>query len=78
MPKERQIPAGEFKASCLKIMDDVQRSRKAIVITKHGKPVAKLVPYDEETPQLYGFLRGSAKVHGDILEPIDLQWEANE
>jgi prevent-host-death family protein len=39
-----QIPAGEFKAKCLKLMDQVARSGVPIVITKHGKPVAKLVP----------------------------------
>ena len=78
MTKELRIPAGEFKTSCLKLMDDVQRSRKAVVITKRGKPIVKLVPYDEEVPQVYGFLKGSVKIHGDIVAPLDVDWEAHE
>ena len=46
------IPAGEFKAHCLKLMDEVQAQRKSIIITKRGKPIAKLVPYDDEAPAL--------------------------
>ena len=40
----KQMPAGEFKARCLKVMDQVHKTREPVVITKHGKPVAKLVP----------------------------------
>lgn len=78
MAKERKIPAGEFKALCLKLMDDVQRTRKPIVITKRGIPIAKLVPYEDQAPELYGFLKGSAKIHGDIVAPLDVAWEVNE
>ncbi len=45
-----EISAAEFKAKCLKIMDEIARTRKPIVITKRGKPVAKLVPA-ELTPR---------------------------
>ncbi len=78
MVKERQISAGEFKAVCLGLMDEVQRSRKPIVITKRGKPIAKLVPYDEQTTPLYGFMRGSVIVHEDIVELSAADWEVNE
>ena len=74
----QKVSAAEFKANCLRLMDEVQRSRKPIIITKHGKPVAKLVPYDEQVPQIYGFLSGSVKIHGDIVGPLDEAWEANE
>lgn len=46
--KTRTIPAGIFKARCLAIMDEVQAKRQAVVITKRGKPVAKLVPVEKE------------------------------
>lgn len=52
------IPAGQFKAKCLQIMDQVARSRQPVTITKRGKPVAKIVPADEaaELEPLFGYM----------------------
>jgi prevent-host-death family protein len=74
--KPLEIPAGEFKARCLKLMDEVRASRRPVVITKRGKPVAKLVPVEEEVPSLYGRLRGTVTIHGDIINPIEQDWHA--
>jgi prevent-host-death family protein len=71
-----EVPAGEFKARCLKLMDEVRATRRPIVITKRGKPVAKLVPVEEERPSLYGRLKGTVTIHGDIFSPIDVDWHA--
>ena len=70
-----KIPAGEFKAKCLKLLDEVAEKRETLVITKHGKPVAQLVPMarDEE---LFGSMRGSGAILGDIISPIDVEWDA--
>lgn len=73
---ELEVPAGEFKARCLKLMDEVRASRRTVVITKRGKPVAKLVPVEEETPSLFGRMRGTVTIHGDIISPIDVDWHA--
>lgn len=73
----RQIPAGIFKAECLRLMDEVARRRAPIVITKHGKPVAKLVPVGEQVPEIFGCMAGTVTIHGDIIEPIDVEWEAD-
>ncbi|MGH7589406.1 MAG: type II toxin-antitoxin system Phd/YefM family antitoxin [Gemmatimonadota bacterium] len=70
----RKIAAGEFKARCLKLMDEVRRKRIELVITKRGKPVAKLVPVDEEVTDSYGALRGSVNYHGDIVAPDHESW----
>ena len=71
-----QVPAGQFKAHCLKLVDEVQRKRVEIIVTKRGKPVAKLVPLDEETPKtLFGYLKGSMTILGDITAPIDEIWD---
>ena len=71
------IAAGEFKAKCLKLMDKVARDREEIVITKRGKPVAKLVPVnDAEAPTGYGCMKGTGKIVGDIVSPIDVEWDA--
>ncbi|MGA2374867.1 MAG: type II toxin-antitoxin system Phd/YefM family antitoxin [Candidatus Sulfotelmatobacter sp.] len=67
--KTKTIPAGDFKARCLAIMDEVQAKRQAVVITKRGKPVAKLVPVEKEKDEIFGFLKGKLKVVGDVVSP---------
>jgi len=69
MASMKTIPAGEFKAHCLAIMDEVQAKRQAVVITKRGKPVAKLVPLEKERDDIFGFFKGKIKVTGDIVSP---------
>lgn len=69
------IAAGEFKAKCLKLMDEVAENRKTFVITKHGKPVAQLTPLPSEK-NIVGAMRGSVLWEGDIISPIDVEWEA--
>ena len=66
----KELPAAIFKARCLAIMDRVQKTGEPILITKHGKPVAKLVPADE-TPDFLGRLQGIVKIKGDIESPIE-------
>lgn len=72
---ESTIGAGDFKATCLKVLDEVARSRQPLIITKHGKPVAKLVPMSQDT-QLFGALAGSVLREGDVESPIDTPWYA--
>lgn len=75
----RKIAAAEFKAQCLALMDDVRSTRQPIVITKRGKPVAKLVPIiDKKKDDWIGRLNGKFKVTGDIVSPVvPLEdWEA--
>ena len=73
----RTIKASEFKAKCLKLMDEVADSGDEIVITKNGKPVSRLVPYRETPGSLFGALAGTVTIRGDIVAPIDVEWEAN-
>ena len=72
---ETTIGAGDFKATCLKLLDDVARSRRPLIITKHGKPVARLVPMPPDT-ELFGALAGSVLREGDLQSPIDTEWDA--
>ena len=69
------IPAGEFKANCLKLLDQVAEKREPLIITKHGKPVAKVVPISGQE-DFIGSMRGSVLYMGDIISPIDVEWEA--
>jgi prevent-host-death family protein len=68
--KMKKIAAGVFKVHCLAIMDEVQSKRGSVLITKRGKPVAKLVPVDKQTDDIFGFLEGKGKITGDIVSPI--------
>ena len=68
--KTKTIPAGAFKARCLAIMDEVQAKRQSVVITKRGRPVAKLVPVEEKKDEIFGFLKGKGKVVGDVVSPV--------
>jgi len=63
------MAAGVFKANCLAVMDEVQSKRVTVVITKHGKPVAKLVPINTDKDEIFGFLAGKGKVMGDVVSP---------
>jgi len=74
--KPKTIKASEFKARCLKIMDQVAKSGEPVTITKKGKPVSKLVPADERPKTLLGAMKGRVKILGDIISPIDVKWEA--
>jgi prevent-host-death family protein len=65
----KTIPAGTFKTKCLAIMDDVQARNQPIVITKRGKPVAKLVPVGKTNDEFYHFLQGKGALTGDVLAP---------
>ena len=66
----KQIPAGEFKSKCLAIMDQVMHSGEPVVITKHGKPVVKLVPAANNADDIFDYMAGKAKVVGDIVGPV--------
>ena len=65
----KKMAAGVFKANCLAVMDDVQAKRETVVITKRGKPVAKLVPINTDKDEIFGFLAGKGAVTGDIVSP---------
>jgi prevent-host-death family protein len=66
----KTMAAGAFKVHCLKVMDEVQSKRQAVLITKRGKPVAKLVPVEKGKDDIFGFLKGKGKITGDIVSPI--------
>jgi prevent-host-death family protein len=67
---KRQIAAGEFKAKCLALLDEVQQKREEIVVTKRGKPVARLVPIEEKKKRdTFGYMKGTITILGDIVAP---------
>lgn len=74
-----KMSAAEFKSKCLKIMDEVNNTHEEVIITKHGNPVAKLVPFSKlPGKSFFGYLKDSVKVTGDITEPINVLWDADK
>jgi prevent-host-death family protein len=72
----RTISAAEFKARCLTLMDDVSSTRETLIITKRGKPVAKLVPAGKEKHEFIGRLKGIIEIVGDLDADPPEPWES--
>jgi prevent-host-death family protein len=74
----KTMPAGEFKARCLRVMEEVKKYRTPVVITKKGRAVAKLVPPDGPATDVFGCMAGTARIVGDIEKPVipSQAWEA--
>ena len=75
---QRTIPAGEFKNRCLALMDEVNETGAEIVITKHGRPVSRLVPAAKSAPEMWGRYREQVRIVGDVVSPAvpAEDWEA--
>jgi prevent-host-death family protein len=76
MPVPQTIKASEFKAKCLALMDDVERTGDSIVITKNGRAVATLTPYRPSQPNPFGLLKERLFITGDIISPVDVEWQS--
>ena len=83
MSKDGQQPAGrwtmaatEFRARCYRLMDEVAETGREIVITKRGRPLARLVPFRRRMGAPFGLFRDEIRIHGDIGAPIDVAWDA--
>ena len=73
---EGTVAAAEFKATCLELMDRVRETGIEYVVTKHGKPVAKLVPYVESTPRKgFGSMKGTVLKYDRPFDPIDGEYD---
>lgn len=71
----RTISAADFKSRCLGLLDQVAATKETLVVTKRGKAIAKLVAIEDGEPKP---LRGSVRYHGDILAPLDEDWDASK
>ncbi len=66
----KTMAAGEFKARCLRVMDEVRSLREPVVITKRGVAVAKLIPIDEPPADVFGCMAGTAEIIGNVEAPV--------
>jgi prevent-host-death family protein len=74
----RTIQASEFKARCLALLDEVAKTGEALLVTKHGRPVAEIKPHKPpRAKSLIGLHKGQVKILGDIIAPAyDGEWDA--
>jgi prevent-host-death family protein len=72
---DQRIGAAQFKERCLQLLDEL--APEGLVITKRGKPIARVVPFERSGPALIGALKGKIRVRGDILSS-DSRWDASE
>ncbi len=75
MKAENYIGAAKFKEQCLALLDSLDT--QGLVITKHGRPVARVIPYPDNPGALIGCLKGKISVDGDLLS-TGLSWDAND
>ncbi len=75
--KGNYIGAGMFKTHCLQLIDQVNKSRVPLIITKHGKPLATLSPFEEKPVSLFGCMKGTLVIQGDIVAGTGEVWEAD-
>ena len=71
------IDIAEFTANCLKLIDEVATTHQRLVINMGGKPLVEVVPIVEETPNsMFGYMKGTVTIHGDIVAPSGEVWSA--
>ena len=73
-----QISAAELKATCLELMDVVERTGISVVVTKRGRAVARLAPVRTPVRSAFGLMKGRIAIRGDIVEPIGVRWSTKE
>lgn len=75
----QKIPAAQFKSQCLAVMELVAESGRPVVVTKHGKPVVKIIPIESDENEIFGFLAGKVRIVGDVENTIPLSdWNLPE
>lgn len=80
MPKKpiETIAISEFKATCLAVLERVRRTGASIIVTRHGEPIAEVIPPSSTAEGWLGGMRGTATIVGDLVEPVSDagDWEA--
>ena len=74
----KTIPAGKFRARCLALLDEVARTGEELIVTKRGKPVARVGPLEDGDSQGENPLKNSIVFESDLIAPIDVEWEAEQ
>ncbi len=73
----KYIEAEKFQTQCLKLTEQVHRTKKRIIITKGKKPIAQLIPFKKKKESLFGKMKGTIHILEDIIPPIDSIWNVS-
>ena len=73
-----KIAISQFKSHCLEILSNLNKSKSSIIITKRNKPIATVSPFSRKKDSLFGMLKDKAEIKGDIISPVDEEWEASK
>jgi len=70
----RQMKASEFKATCLRVMDEVAKTGDEVIITKNNQPVVRIVPLHQTGQSLFGLHAGKIRSTDDVISPLETIW----
>ena len=73
----KTVEESEFEAKCLQIIGEVASTGEPVMITKNGVPVTELIPARRKPKTLFGCMKGSVTYIGDVISPVDMEWEAD-
>ena len=76
MKSPRTVPATEFKAHCLALLEEVRETRQPLLVTRHGKPVVEISAYVPKDAVRMNPLKGSIVFQGDLVSPLDEKWDS--
>jgi prevent-host-death family protein len=76
-PRSEWVTAADFKARCLRLIEEVRQGQREVVVTRYGKPVARLVPFTEEPMSIFGYMDGTLVFCDDIVSPTGEEWDAD-
>ena len=65
----KRMSASLFRANCIEVRDEVKSTRQSVIITNNGEPIAKLVPVNSKSNEIFGFFSGKGRVIGDVVSP---------
>ena len=75
MKETRKVAATEFKERCLALLEEVRQTRQSLLVTRHGKPVAEILPYVPKSGGSTNPLKGSILSQSDLIAPLDERWD---
>jgi prevent-host-death family protein len=76
MKAGKTVPATQFKAHCLAMIEEVRETRQPLLVTRHGRPVVEISPYVPKNTARLNPLKGSILFQDDLISPMDEQWDS--
>ena len=75
---KQKVAISDFKSHCLEILSNLEKTQSSIIITKRNRPIATVSAFSKSTPSIFGIFRDQIEIKGDIISPMDDEWEADK